>query len=179
MKKIILLSMMAIASISSASALDISYKGFGELYSGYAAAKDLEGESYSGVCYGLSTTHGVTLIDGLFVGAGLNICAVTCDDLSALLAVYAEGRYNFIPDRKVNPYVGMRLGGGYNGFTEGGSFYFSPAVGVAINFTDKFGIDAGLGYDLFTGRAERNYRYGYENVAANTNMITFRVGVHF
>lgn len=180
MKKLLLLSLLLTVGFFQSKALDIEYKGYGELYTGYADAANYDGDHNAGSCFGLSTSHGVTLIKGLFVGGGLNIAGVTGDDPGALVAVFAESRYNFIPHRKVNPYVGLRLGGGYNGYTEGGAFYFSPAVGVSINFTDKFGIDAGIGYDLFTGRVELNEGY-YSNYVTeeNTHMVTFRVGVHF
>lgn len=184
MKKLILLLSLILATASSASAFDFKYKGYGELNGGAFFANQYYG---SGGLFGISTSHGLVLMDGLFVGAGIDLNYITFSepgyysyerdyDYGATFAVFAEGRYNFIHKRKVNPFVGLRIGGGYEGVQETGSFYFSPAVGVSINLTEKFGLDASLAYSLWTS----SYDSDDPGKSANAfNGISVRVGVHF
>lgn len=183
MKKIFTTLALCAAAAVPAFALTPTYKGFGEMQWGVAVPS---GESYgAGMMYGMSTSHGVTLIDGLFIGAGLeaNIAAYSYDedygyyyfeetDVAALLAMFAEGRYNILRTKRISPFIGLRVGGGYNGYDDTGSFYFSPAAGCTFNLTRRFGLDASIGYELFTGRS------GYWD-AGNIHCLTFRVGVHF
>lgn len=188
MKKTILLLAALLVYINSALAISPSYKGFGELYSGYAIPT---GDYYDGgVTYGLSTSHGVTLIDGLFVGVGIDAAIAYYSegyanrygekdtDYSGLFAAFAEGRYNILRTKRISPFVGLRLGGGFNGYDEVGAFYFSPAVGCTFNLTKKFGLDASIGYSLFTGESQDSDSY-YNDYAGNINCVTFRVGIHF
>lgn len=186
MKKLLFVFAILLIGINSAFAFSPTYKGYGELYSGYAIPS---GDYYDGgVTYGLSTSHGVTLIDGLFVGAGIDAAMAFYtegsgrykdSDYSALFAIFAEGRYNILRTKRFSPFVGLRLGGGFNGYDEVGSFYFSPAVGCTFNLTNKFGFDASLGYSLFTGSGwDEESPFG-NDYAGNINCITFRVGIHF
>ena len=188
MKKLLLVFATLLISINSAFAISPSYKGYGELYSGYAIPS---GDYYDGgVTYGISTSHGVTLIDGLFVGAGVDAAIAYYTegyanrygekdtDYSGLFAVFAEGRYNILRTKRISPFVGLRLGGGFNGYDEVGSFYFSPAVGCTFNLTKKFGLDASIGYSLFTGSGQDEDSY-YNDYAGNISCITVRVGIHF
>lgn len=185
MKKI--LFMIAAVLIAASSASAVRYKGYGELNGGVFIPSDYYG---TGGLVGISTSHGVEIIQGLFVGGGIDLNYVTFteptggkydydeSDYSANFAVFAEGRYNFLRTSRVSPFVGMRLGGGYEGVEEQGCFYFSPAVGVTINITKKFGLDASVGYSLWSGASDDSddWRYGH---SASFNGISFRFGVHF
>ncbi len=188
MKKIIFVLATLLIGINSAFAISPAYKGYGELYSGYAIPS---GDYYDGgFTYGVSTSHGVTLIDGLFVGLGVDAALAYYtegyanrygekdSDYSGIFAVFAEGRYNILRSKRISPFVGLRLGGGFNGYDEVGSFYFSPAVGCTFNLTKRFGLDASIGYSLFTGSGQDEGSY-YNDYAGNINCITFRVGIHF
>lgn len=189
MKKVMLVLVAALFGIFSANAIHPTYRGFGELYTGYSIPGN--DETYSGgVNIGLATSHGVNLIEGLFVGAGLDVNLSLyqedsgyrhdlVNDYAGLFAVFAESRYNFLRKNKVSPFVGVRIGGGYNGYDEMGSFYFSPAVGCTINFTKRFGLDASLGYSLFTGDDGWENNQYHKDYAGDIHCITFRVGVHF
>lgn len=190
MKKLIFTMAALLTGINSVFAISPAYKGYGELYSGYAIPS---GDYYDGgVTYGISTSHGVTLIDGLFVGVGIDASLAYYtegesnrygekeSDYSGMFAAFAEGRYNILPSKRISPFVGLRLGGGYNGYDEVGGFYFSPAVGCTFNLTEKFGLDASIGYSLLTGeKGDDNGYYGVNDYAGNINCITFRVGIHF
>ncbi len=189
MKKVMLVLAIALSAIFSANAIRPTYKGYGELYTGYSIPGNTSYYS-GGVNVGLATSHGVTLFDGLFVGAGFDANLSLYqeesgsrydmeNDYSGLFAVFAESRYNFLRKSKVSPFLGIRLGGGYNGYDEVGSFYFSPAVGCTINFTKKFGLDASVGYSLFTGEKSDEDSFHGNTMAGNIHCITFRVGVHF
>lgn len=185
MKKLVLVLALTLVGIFSAKAIDLSYKGYGELYTGYSAPSNSSVYG-GGANFGISTSHGVNLFPSLFVGGGIDFNVSMYEDkyysrysetdYSALFAVFAESRYNFLPSRKASPFVGLRIGGGYNGYDEEGCFYFSPAVGCSINLTDKFGLDASVGYSLFTGVGPEP---GYNDHYGNINCISFRVGVHF
>ena len=184
MKKILLV--IAVAIIAATSAQAVRYKGFGEFNCGTFIPSEYYG---AGVLVGISTSHGVELIDGLFVGAGVDINYVTFSepenssyynelDYAGNIAIFAEGRYSFLRKRKVSPFIGIRVGGGYEGVEEQGCFYFSPAAGVTINLTKKFGLDASLGYSLWTGSSKHDddSRYGH---SASFNGVSVRFGVHF
>lgn len=188
MKKFLLVLAGTLLCMGSVFAISPSYKGFGELYTGYAVPS---GDYYGGgTMFGISTSHGVTLIDGLWVGIGIDAAlayyseedhhSYTGSDLdySGLFAVFAEGRYNILKTKRISPFVGLRLGGGVNGYDEIGAFYFSPAVGCTFNITKKFGLDASIGYSLFTGEGKEKGS-SYNDYAGNINCITFRFGVHF
>ena len=177
--------MIAAAFITATSASAVRYKGFGELNGGTF----IPSKYYSaGVLLGISTSHGVELFDGLFVGGGIDINYFTFtepgessydfdeSDYAGNFAIFAEGRYNFL--RKVSPFIGLRIGGGYEGVEEQGYFYFSPAAGVTINLTKKFGLDASLGYSLWSGPSihDDDYRYGH---SSSFNGVSVRFGVHF
>lgn len=188
MKKLLFVLTFVIGGILNTFALSPTYKGFADIYTGYSAPSNTEVYG-GGVNFGFSTSHGVTLLPGLFVGAGVDLNLSLYEDkystgsyydsdldCSALLAFFAEGRYSFLHSRKVSPFVGVRIGGGYNGYDEGGCFYFSPSAGCTINITKRFGLDASIGYGLYTGEGPEP---GYNDHFGNINCVTFNFGVHF
>ncbi len=186
MKKIFAI-LVAVCCISTASA--VSYKGYVDTYVGYAAPSEGDG----GVNYGLSTSHGIQIIDGLFAGMGVDLSVATFSkdvevgsgryatnttevDAKFLGAGFAECRYNFLRKKRISPFVGTRIGGGYNGYAEEPAFYFNPSVGCTFNFTKKFGLDVGLGYTLYNST-----RYTEDDEAESfaVNCVTLKVGIHF
>lgn len=188
MKRFIFTLVAVVLGITSASALSPTYKGFGETYSGWGVPV---GDGFgAGVVYGLSTSHGVTLIPGLFVGGGVDFTLGyysvpenryrTDTECSGFFAVFTEGRYNILRTKRISPFVSTRIGGGYNGMCESGSFYFRPAAGCTFNLTKRFGFDASLAYTLYSGnRGDYNSYYYTDEYGGNYNMITLCVGVHF
>ncbi len=203
MKKLVVSLLCVVLGAMSASAISPHYKGYIETYAGYDLPVDVE---TGGATFGLSTSHGVELIKGLFLGAGLDVSCITYKianssysssdylyyynpdvEYNVCAAGFFEARYNFLRNKKVSPFVGTRFGGGYNGWAESSAFYFSPAVGCTFNFTERFGLDLSLGYSLYTGNKTENeyYSYGHYNYTLelvenrNVHNITFRLGLHF
>ena len=118
MKNLLLPLATLLISLNSAFAISPSYKGYGELYSGYAIPS---GDYYDGgVTYGISSSHGVTLFDGLFVGAGVDAAIAYYTegsanrygekdtDYSGLFDVFAEGRYNILRTKRISPFCGIK-----------------------------------------------------------------------
>lgn len=185
MKKILVLLAYSLISIHSAFAISPSYRGYVETGTGYAGITNDE-HMGGGMLWNISTTHGFDILDGLFVGLGVDITIPTFKEYESgkhedymfttqfYAALFAEGRYHILRDNKFQPFIGMRIGGGYNGNSQVGTFYLSPALGCSFNLTEKFGFDASLGYSLFTGDV-----YNEDLGRSNTNCITFRLGVHF
>lgn len=188
MKKILLIVAAMLITASTASA--VRYKGYGEINGGVFIPSDYYGV---GGLAGISTSHGVEIIQGLFIGAGIDANYVTFTepghgrysveetDYSGNFAVFAEGRYNFLRTRRVSPFVGLRLGGGYEGVQEQGCLYFSPAVGITINLTKRFGLDASIGYSLWSGPDENSNGTYYNDYSRKGSFsgLAFRFGVHF
>lgn len=184
MQKQLLSLILAISATLSAVALDPTYKGYVEQGGGIMF---IEGESTIG--YQLSTTHGVELFEGLFVGGGLQANVMGApgydfdyDDLYAQVVFFAEGRYSFLREKRVSPFAGLRIGGGYEGLSECGCFYLSPAAGVTFNFTEKFGLDLSIAYDMYTLPEYEiyDYHYGYDYYHRSLlNGLNLRIGLHF
>ena len=183
MRKILAL-IVAMSTIVSASA--VSYKGYADDYVGVAAPS---GED-AGLLYGFSTSHGVQIIDGLFVGGGMDLASYVYFypkyyvgygvSAATLFAVFAEGRYNFLRTKRVSPFVGFRVGGGFNGYDKEFAVYTSPAVGCTINITKRFGLDVSLAYGAFTGEGHQGFeenKYGIN--MRNIHSVSLRLGVHF
>ena len=175
MKKLILI-LLAAACCAVAGEAKVRYKGYVESSLGFSFTPK------GGVQIGYaSTSHGIEIIDGLFVGLGAEISTVDyftaiaarLDDpmYSEQLSAFAECRYSFLRTKKVSPYVAIRqgFGGGYteylNGalFGEFGRYLRLTLIGVTVNVTRRFGFDAGV------------------NVcqAADVTGMNVSVGVHF
>lgn len=183
-KKFMLMLMITMTFAVSMAGQNIRYRGFADMEYGLYIANNVD---KVGLMFGTSTTHGIQVTDGLFVGGGLNIGIGSYADIyyddgywfeeeddwdtSVAVTLYAAGRYEFIHNRKVSPYVDLRLGGGFLDSTDEGTLYLSPTVGVTVNFTKKFGLDAGLAYSLWTGK--------YFDGDDFFNGLSARVGIHF
>lgn len=188
MKKILLILTILLIGASTVTA-QVRYKGYVETNGGVFIPGNYYG---TGGMVGISTSHGVELFQGLFVGLGIDGNYVTYTeptnsryhedeaDYAGNFAVFAEGRYNFLRSRRVSPFVGLRIGGGYEGVEEQGCFYFSPAVGVTINITKKFGLDASIGYSLWSGKGESDDDFSYyDDFSKSFHGVAIRFGVHF
>ncbi len=197
MKKAFLIFALMIAIATSASAeFTIRYKGYVDLNGGVMIPPSNTSLS-TGSNVGVSTSHGVELFDGLFLGAGIDLegyfhneeygSSYEYTELEAAIfgAAFFDVRYNFLRGRKVSPFVGTRFGGGWQSCDETGLFYFSPSVGVTFNFTERFGLDLGLAYKLYNSSVEDEY-YGGKYIGTITtsenrsyNNIALTVGIHF
>lgn len=187
---IVLLSLLGLMATQAAE-LDIHYKGYVGLFGGYAVPqREIKGAPL----YGISTTHGATIVDGLFMGAGLNVgispYRVRYDNHleeshksnAVLTAVYAEVKYNIMSDKRISPFLACRVGPEYNGFDKNIGLYANPYVGCTFFFTDRFGLDVGVGYEYYGGKPENdihNGSYTKDQTFGNVNCITFSMGIIF
>lgn len=200
MKKIILFFAALVAFASTASAeFQIRYKGYVDFGAGVMFPGD-DGDFDSASSFSLSTSHGVEMFGGLFVGGGIDLTGAMYSreyssgsyystelDGGFLGAVFADVRYNFLRNRKVSPFIGTRFGGGWQSFDEAGLFYFSIPMGCTFNFTKRFGLDVGLSYKLYNSTMSERSNIGtnrnpvYIDVAENQSYhnIVFTVGLHF
>ena len=179
MKNWLLVIIVAILGTGMSQAIELKYKGDAEFYTGFAAPQQF---ADLGFMYGTSTSHGFKLFDELFVGLGAEVGVSYYNetfnwnkesDYSVLCAIFADGRYNFLCEERFSPFVGYRMGVGYNGYDENVGLYLSPSAGCSFNFTEKFGFDASLGYRLYTGSHKNDGCFG------NVSCFTVCVGIHF
>lgn len=186
MRKVLLLLVTVICCTFVATAVTPHYKGYAELYSGYSMPSNYY---ENGISYGLSTSHGITLIDGLFLGLGVDASInhytesyrsgkhwYEDEDNAFLFAGFAEARYAFLRTKRISPFVGLRGGAGYNGYDEEACSYFGALAGCTFNFTKKFGLDVSIGYGRYSGETGD---YNYDDYSEGINQLSFRVGVHF
>lgn len=195
MKKILLTAALALITAASASAvdIDIKYKGYVDTGGGlFFASKDNTDVDGLGYNYAISTTHGIELFKGLFLGAGFeaNLLGYNEEDypggysddsfeIGGIFTVFAEARYNILRTKKISPFVGLRIGGGYQGVDEVGCFHFAPMAGCTFNFTNKFGLDVGLRYGLYSSGVDDDDDYYYDNGSVVYNTLNVFVGIHF
>lgn len=200
MKKLLLTATLALITAVSASAvdIDIKYKGYVDTGGGLMFPSSdtydcmIDGVGYN---YAVSTTHGIQLFGGMFIGLGLEANLVSYNEydtsyhgyeesweIGGLVTVFAEGRYNILREKKISPFVGLRIGGGYNGINEVGCFHFAPMAGCTFNFTDNFGLDVGLRYGMYAFSMDvEDYYNSYLTNRSSllySNLNVF-VGVHF
>ena len=156
MKRLLLACLIALSGVLSSSA--VRYQGFVETsYGVFAPSKYFK----SGPELGFSTSHGVEIEPGIFVGIGLDWLFGGYKepdnnsdyDFAYYQNMFVEGRYSLYPNKKITPFVGLRFGAGLGGYEGGGSLLhpcISPAVGCSFNFSQRCGIDVGIGY-VFRG----------------------------
>ena len=112
--------------------------------------------------YVLSTSHGYSFGNGLYVGGGLGLGFDTsyADKTSVIVPLFAEVKYSFL-DQFDSPFVSFRAGE-YADFTNFGlGFFFNPAVGIDLG---RFNIK--LGYELqkpFAAISGSKTPVGYED----------------
>lgn len=89
--------------------------------------------------FSLSTTHGYSFGDGLFVGAGAGVNVLTSAEVT--IPVYLVGKYTFI-DSRVSPFLDCRVGWEALVYDRdhGVAFVVSPAIGVDLG---RFSLRAG------------------------------------
>ncbi len=192
MKKILLILTILLIGASTVTA-QVRYKGYVDLQGGVMVPPG-DSDHETGPSFGISTSHGVELFGGLFLGAGLDITGhfynydvynsdETETDAGAFINVFADVRYNFLRGRKVSPFVGTRIGGGWQSYDEAGVFLFNPSVGVTFNFTKRFGLDVGLNYKLNNTTTDDYIGSGRYRTEVKENCsyhnIAISVGVHF
>lgn len=193
MKRLWLVVAMVLVGICPVSA--VRYQGFAELSYGIYAPSKYYG---SGGELGLSTSHGVEIVPGVFVGLGVDWLwggykqpynGHWYNETMSYQNMFVEGRYSLYPNKKISPFAGLRLGAGM-GESELGSAllhpYISPAVGFSFNFSRRCGVDVGIGYAFHGINNIALIKPGYPDLLFPSSLIKvvnssvqFRVGLHF
>lgn len=97
---------------------------------GYAGNVGLSITPQMGFGAEISTSHGYSFGNGLWMGGGIGIIAASNLD-GAMLPVFAEAKYTFFKDEKASPFIDCSLG--YITDLDDVYTLFSPAAGVDIN----------------------------------------------
>ena len=78
----------------------------------------------------VTTSHGYSFGNGLWMGAGAGVSLMgACDGF--FIPIYTEAKYSFMKDEKASPFLDCKLEVMTN--TESTYTLFSPAAGVDIN----------------------------------------------
>ena len=121
--------------------------------------------------YTLSTSHGFSFGNGLYVGGGVGFTAETFlnfeDAPHYLVPLFADVKYTFL-NKRVSPFVSARVGGVFNTEYKMNRMLINPMVGINVrHFT------VGLGYEL-----QHAFKGVIENKASMHN-VHLRVGYTF
>lgn len=116
---------------------------------GYRADVQVGTIWYDSVIGTVSTSHGYSFGNGLYVGGGIGLYINPVDkggySTRYQIPVFAEIRYSFL-DRTVSPFVDLKAGGFYD-YTLGGAGYsVRPSIGVDIW---RFSISAGWDHNRY------------------------------
>ena len=94
--------------------------------------------------WGISTSHGRSFGNGLYVGGGAGFNAIMADKITYYTPVFADIKYSFI-NRLGSPFVSAKAGGLIDITNSGISTFINPALGVDIS---RFSIKIGYEYQL-------------------------------
>ena len=121
--------------------------------------------------YTLSTSHGFSFGNGLYVGGGVGFTAETFlnfeDAPHYLVPVFADAKYTFL-NKRVSPFVSARVGGVFNTEYKMNRMLINPMVGIDVRH-----FSVGLGYEL-----QHAFKGVIENKASMHN-VHLRVGYTF
>jgi hypothetical protein len=152
-------------SSSSHGAHKSGYRGFAEF--GYCGNSSIA----------LTTSHGYQFNDHIFLGAGLGYdynFEYNWNKFNSML-LYTHFRYDII-STFATPFIDLKMGytfseeyDDYWDYYDGSGFYVSPTVGCRLGFTEKFGLNFGVGY-IYQSRDRGSF---------NGGGAVFRIGVDF
>lgn len=122
----------------------------------------------------------------LGVGTGLRYGSISNYDNefdNIYLPIFADFRVNFI-NRKVTPYISLDLGSAYNLSVsdEDPGVFFNPTIGVKFKFTQRLGLNLGIGYDLQAikcSNSDNYYSYYDETTDETSGTVCFNIGFSF
>ena len=121
--------------------------------------------------YSITTSHGYSFGNGLYVGGGVGFTAETFlnfeDEPHYLVPLFADVKYTFL-NKRVSPFVSARVGGIFNTEYRMNRMLINPMVGIDVR---HFSI--GLGYEL-----QHNFKGLIENKASMHN-VRLSVGYTF
>lgn len=165
MKKIF----MTLALVLGVLSVDAQTKDYVDYERGYRA--DIAVSTSISEQYTLSTSHGFSFGNGLYVGGGVGFTAETFlnfeDAPHYLVPLFADVKYTFL-NKRVSPFVSARVGGVFNTEYKMNRMLINPMVGINVrHFT------VGLGYEL-----QHAFKGIIEN-SASMNNVHLRVGYTF
>lgn len=161
-KNLFMFAIVAMLGTVSASAQSINYK------KGYRANVELS----LGIQeqFAISSSHGYSFGNGLYVGGGVAFMAETLDEFTTqpnyLTPIFADMKYSFL-NRKVSPFAAARIGGIIDINRMNGRLWLNPSIGLDIN---RFSI--GVGYDY-------QHAFGSDNDGFNLHNVRLSVGFTF
>lgn len=149
-KSISIVIAMMLAFMYSATSMSAQSHKSPMYEKGYRADVQIGPVIYSDyTLYTLSTSHGYSFGNGLYVGGGIGLY-ITPVEMGGYktryqVPIFAEIKYSFL-DRLVSPFVDLKAGGFYD-YTLGGTGYvIRPSIGVDIW---RFSISAGWDHNRF------------------------------
>ena len=165
MKKFFMTLALALGIMS----VDAQTKDYVDYERGYRA--DIAVSTSISEQYTLSTSHGFSFGNGLYVGGGVGFTAETFlnfeDEPHYLVPLFADVKYTFL-NKRVSPFVSARVGGVFNTEYKMNRMLINPMVGINVrHFT------VGLGYEL-----QHAFKGVIENKASMHN-VHLRVGYTF
>ena len=165
MKKFFMTLALALGILS----VDAQSKDYVDYERGYRA--DIAVSTSISEQYTLSTSHGFSFGNGLYVGGGVGFTAETFlnfeDAPHYLVPLFADVKYTFL-NKRVSPFVSARVGGVFNTEYKMNRMLINPMVGINVrHFT------VGLGYEL-----QHAFKGVIENKASMHN-VHLRVGYIF
>ena len=160
---------MTLALALGVLSVDAQSKDYVDYERGYRA--DIAVSTSISEQYTLSTSHGFSFGNGLYVGGGVGFTAETFlnfeDAPHYLVPLFADVKYTFL-NKRVSPFVSARVGGVFNTEYKMNSMLINPMVGIDVrHFT------VGLGYEL-----QHAFKGVIENKASMNN-VHLRVGYTF
>ena len=165
MKKFFMTLALALGVLS----VDAQTKDYVDYERGYHA--DIAVSTSISEQYTISTSHGFSFGNGLYVGGGVGFTAETFlnfeDAPHYLVPLFADVKYTFL-NKRVSPFVSARMGGVFNTEYKMNRMLINPMVGINVrHFT------VGLGYEL-----QHAFKGVIENSASMHN-VHLRVGYTF
>lgn len=165
MKKFFMTLALALGVLS----VDAQSKDYVDYERGYRA--DIAVSTSISEQYTLSTSHGFSFGNGLYVGGGVGFTAETFLNFEGaphyLVPLFADVKYTFL-NKRVSPFVSARVGGVFNTEYKMNRMLINPMVGINVrHFT------VGLGYEL-----QHAFKGVIENKASMHN-VHLRVGYTF
>ena len=160
---------MTLALVLGVLSIDAQTKDYVDYERGYRA--DIAVSTSISEQYTLSTSHGFSFGNGLYMGGGVGFTAETFlnfeDAPHYLVPLFADVKYTFL-NKRVSPFVSTRVGGVFNTEYKMNRMLINPMVGINVrHFT------VGLGYEL-----QHAFKGVIENSASRNN-VHLRVGYTF
>lgn len=171
MKKLFIMGCLLLGSVASFAQRDLGYRGFFDIGGGIGVG------SGARFMLGASTAHGYQAAPFLFFGVGIaanDIAYKSNSDTNdgLVVPVFGDVRVD-LGSGRLSPFVDVR--GGYD-FICGNGLYINPSIGGHYAFSDNFGMNVSLGYDL-QGTKGAFYIDGKKK--KTLSYISLKVGIDF